>query len=86
MGRIVLICPAAPGCVEQAFSGGRLQLWLRLAAVHPDAFHAVNRRTEVGAVAQLGERVNGIDEVGGSNPPSSTKNLYGRRLFRLGAR
>ncbi len=34
-----------------------------------------------GAVAQLGERFNGIEEVGGSNPPSSTnpceiKNLH----------
>ena len=26
-----------------------------------------------GAVAQLGERFNGIEEVGGSSPPSSTK-------------
>ena len=25
-----------------------------------------------GAVVQLGERLNGIEEVGGSNPPSST--------------
>ena len=29
-----------------------------------------------GAVAQLGERVNGIDEVRGSNPLSST-NVHG---------
>ena len=28
--------------------------------------------TELGAVAQLGERVVRNDEVGGSNPPSST--------------
>ena len=26
-----------------------------------------------GAIAQLGERLNGIQEVGGSIPPSSTK-------------
>ena len=30
-----------------------------------------------GAVAQLGERLNGIQEVGGSNPPSSTKAING---------
>ena len=29
-----------------------------------------------GAVAQLGERFNGIEEVGGSSPPSSTKFLF----------
>tara|TARA_Y100001935_G_scaffold7574_1_gene5690 strand:- start:1323 stop:1442 length:120 start_codon:yes stop_codon:yes gene_type:complete len=29
-----------------------------------------------GAIAQLGERYNGIVEVGGSIPPSSTKNIY----------
>ena len=27
-----------------------------------------------GAIAQLGERLNGIQEVGGSIPPGSTKN------------
>ena len=27
---------------------------------------------ELGAIAQLGERVTGSHEVGGSNPPSST--------------
>ena len=29
-----------------------------------------------GAVAQLGERMNGIHEVTGSNPVSSTKNSW----------
>ena len=29
-----------------------------------------------GAIAQLGERYNGIVEVGGSIPPSSTKSIY----------
>ena len=29
-----------------------------------------------GAVAQLGERFNGIEEVGGSSPPSSTNFLF----------
>src|SRR5271167_1309501 len=31
-----------------------------------------------GAIAQLGERLNGIQEVGGSTPPGSTKRV-GRR-------
>ena len=31
--------------------------------------------TELGAVAQLGERVVRNDEVGGSNPPSSTNSI-----------
>jgi hypothetical protein len=31
--------------------------------------------TPEGAIAQLGERVNGIHEVGGSIPPGSTKFL-----------
>ncbi len=30
--------------------------------------------THRGAIAQLGERVNGIHEVGGSIPPGSTNN------------
>ena len=35
-----------------------------------------------GAVAQLGERLNGIEEVGGSSPPSSTK-VHNRQNFDL---
>ena len=33
----------------------------------------------MGAVAQLGERLNGIQEVGGSIPPASTTKLGGAR-------
>tara|TARA_B100001057_G_scaffold66232_1_gene59969 strand:- start:700 stop:873 length:174 start_codon:yes stop_codon:yes gene_type:complete len=33
-----------------------------------------------GAIAQLGERLHGMQEVGGSIPPSST-NLFGIHLF-----
>ena len=29
----------------------------------------------LGAIAQLGERLNGIQEAGGSIPPSSTNNI-----------
>ena len=34
---------------------------------------SVRDRRESGAIAQLGERCNGIAEVGGSIPPGSTK-------------
>jgi hypothetical protein len=33
--------------------------------------------SDPGAIAQLGERVNGIHEVGGSIPPGSTKFING---------
>ncbi len=35
-----------------------------------------------GAIAQLGERLRGTQEVGGSNPPSSTNHLLGD-VFRF---
>ena len=36
-----------------------------------------------GAIAQLGERLNGIQEVGGSIPPGSTKFFKGLAGIRL---
>ena len=42
--------------------------------------------TELGAVAQLGERVVRNDEVGGSNPPSSTKSLFLPLTFDINSR
>src|ERR1700681_940227 len=33
-----------------------------------------------GAIAQLGERLNGIQEVGGSTPPGSTKSFSAERF------
>ena len=36
-------------------------------------------RASLGAIAQLGERLHGMQEVGGSIPPSSTKRT--NRLF-----
>jgi hypothetical protein len=39
----------------------------------------VHNLSSGGAIAQLGERLNGIQEVGGSTPPGSTKN----NLFHL---
>ena len=38
-------------------------------------------RGEIGAVAQLGERFNGIEEVEGSNPSSSTKYCFAWHYF-----
>ncbi len=35
-----------------------------------------NLLSEYGAVAQLGERLNGIQEVGGSIPPGSTRSSF----------
>ena len=37
-------------------------------------------RVLVGAIAQLGERLNGIQEVGGSTPPGSTKQRFENRI------
>ncbi len=36
---------------------------------------AVESRLYLGAIAQLGERLHGMQEVGGSIPPSSTRAL-----------
>ena len=41
------------------------------------------RRTSHGGIAQLGERLNGIQEVGGSNPPISTMNITEPVIDRL---
>ncbi len=38
-----------------------------------DVFDKMAKKAGNGAIAQLGERVNGIHEVGGSIPPGSTK-------------
>ena len=37
--------------------------------------------SRIGAIAQLGERVNGIHEVGGSTPPGSTINTKSYNFF-----
>ena len=39
--------------------------------------HPKRRAAQRGAIAQLGERLNGIQEVGGSIPPGSTKHFRG---------
>jgi hypothetical protein len=47
-----------------------------------DALRVLTFPTSIpdGAVAQLGARLTGSQEVGGSNPPSSTKDYKGLRL------
>jgi hypothetical protein len=53
--------------------------WYLIAA--NDGVFLVASVIDFGAIAQLGERLNGIQEVGGSRPPSSTiytKILAGR--------
>ena len=37
-----------------------------------------------GAIAQLGERLHGMQEVGGSIPPSSTKETNKHKAFKVG--
>ena len=53
---------------------GRTELRLRLTPAANNQEVAINfaERYELGAIAQLGERVAGSHEVGGSSPPSST--------------
>jgi hypothetical protein len=54
--------------------GGRGNVSLRLSAAANGQEAAINfaSQYELGAIAQLGERLTGSQEVGGSNPPSST--------------
>ena len=40
-------------------------------------------RYNIGAIAQLGERLRGTQEVGGSIPPSSTNLFLGIRLLLI---
>ncbi len=61
-------------------SAARLLIWNACLPQLPESrgtFHArIPRATpEIGAVAHLGERFVRIEEVGGSNPPSSTKQV-----------
>ena len=42
------------------------QMWLKM-------FKMTMMKNNNGAIAQLGERLHGMQEVGGSIPPSSTK-------------
>jgi hypothetical protein len=75
---------------------GRRAIHLRLEPAVNNQGAAINFAAdyELGAIAQLGERVTGSHEVGGSNPPSSTPRPLRERLvsfrgavrWRLGRR
>jgi hypothetical protein len=49
----------------------------------PSADAYGNYAPPLGAIAQLGERLNGIQEVGGSIPPGSTSPLQGRHRLSI---
>ncbi len=46
----------------------------------------VSSQARFGAIAQLGERLHGMQEVGGSIPPSSTKKAWCIRCSTLWAK
>ena len=55
---------------------GRANVYLRLAPARNNQEFAITYAADYefrGAIAQLGERLTGSQEVGGSNPPSSTR-------------
>jgi PD-(D/E)XK endonuclease len=68
-------CPENERCyyVPVDRLGGRTTFHLRLGPAANNQAEGVNWAVEyeLGAIAQLGERVTGSHEVGGSNPPSS---------------
>jgi hypothetical protein len=64
--------------------GGRRQVYLRLSPTKNNQTRGVNFAVEyqLGAIAQLGERLHGMQEVAGSSPASSTaKAAHNGRLF-----
>ncbi len=74
---IAVYCPDSEGCylVPMADHRGRTSMRLRLARARNNQEFAISYAADYefhGAIAQLGERLTGSQEVGGSNPPSST--------------
>jgi hypothetical protein len=73
---VAVYCAAIKQCYYLPITeiAGRTEVRLRLAPTLNRQEAAINfaARYELGAIAQLGERVTGSHEVGGSNPPSST--------------
>jgi hypothetical protein len=75
---IAIYCPDNGGCylVPLADVGGRGNLHLRLAPARNNQEFAITYAAPYafpGAIAQLGERLTGSQEVAGSSPASSTK-------------
>jgi hypothetical protein len=74
---VAIYCPEIDACslvpIERV--GGRAKLHLRLSRAKNNQEFAISYAADYefhGAIAQLGERMTGSHEVGGSNPPSST--------------
>ena len=70
-------CPETDSCyfVPITDVGGRGNVYLRLTRARNNQEIAISYAADYefqGAIAQLGERLTGSQEVGGSNPPSST--------------
>jgi hypothetical protein len=72
---IAAYCPANNRCyyVPVAKVVGHRTIHLRLGPARNNQVEGINWAAdyELGAIAQLGERLSGRQEVGGSNPPSS---------------
>jgi hypothetical protein len=73
---VVAYCPELETCyfLPAALISGRFQLYLRLSATRNQQKSGVKwaAEYELGAIAQLGERLGGTQEVAGSSPASST--------------
>jgi hypothetical protein len=74
---IAAYCPEMGRCyyVPIADVGGKGNMYLRLTRARNNQEFAISYAADYefhGAIAQLGERLTGSQEVGGSNPPSST--------------
>jgi hypothetical protein len=74
---IAIYCPDSDGCylVPVEDVAGKANLYLRLEPAANGQEVAIKYAASYelrGAIAQLGERLTGSQEVGGSNPPSST--------------
>src|SRR3954471_17975018 len=74
---VAIYCPDTDACylVPIEALGGRAKVHLRLAPARNNQQLAISYAADFefnGAIAQLGERLTGSQEVGGSSPPSST--------------
>ena len=65
-------------CLKDEIQHLALRLWL----TDKKAIASIDTRSGCGAIAQLGERLNGIQEVSGSIPLSSTKSFKTRSHLR----
>jgi PD-(D/E)XK endonuclease len=75
---VAVYCPELDSCylVPVEDLRGRAKIHLRLAPARNNQEVAISYAADYefrGAIAQLGERLTGSQEVGGSNPPSSTE-------------